>query len=113
MRKSFLTTLMAASVMLSTAPAWAGDPLPAAPAVEAGRGEPITLNGARQAVRHWLDESGQRLLRPGTSEFDRNGNVAVEVVSIQGTPVYHLLVDGRTGQLSDQRSGKILATTNS
>ncbi len=43
-----------------------------------------------------LLESGQRTVRVGHAEFDTAGNVVVEVVTIQGVPLRHVLVNGKT-----------------
>jgi hypothetical protein len=55
-----------------------------------------TLTSAKQAVTRWLADRGERQLRAGSAAFDGNGNIAVEVVDIQGLPVRHFTVDGRT-----------------
>jgi len=55
-----------------------------------------TLTSAQQAVTRWLADNGQRQLRAGSAAFDGNGNIAVEVVNIQGLPVRHYVVDGKT-----------------
>jgi len=55
-----------------------------------------TLTSAKQAVTRWLADNGERQLRAGRAEFDGNGNIAVEVVTLQGLPVRHFTVDGKT-----------------
>src|SRR6185312_6459877 len=62
---------------------------------EAGETQP-TLTGAKQAVTRWLADNGERQFRAGRAEFDANGNMAVEVVTLQGIPVRHVTVDGKT-----------------
>ena len=63
--------------------------------VDAGDAQP-TLAGAKQAVTRWLADHGERQLRTGRAEFDGDGNIAVEIVTIQGIPVRHVTVDGKT-----------------
>jgi hypothetical protein len=63
--------------------------------VDAGDAQP-TLTGAKQAVTRWLADNGERQLRTGRAEFDSDGDIAVEVVTIQGIPVRHVTVDGKT-----------------
>jgi len=62
---------------------------------DAGVQQP-TLSSAKQAVTRWLADNGERQLRAGRAEFDGNGNIAVEVVTLQGIPVRHFTVDGKT-----------------
>jgi len=72
--------------------------------------QPLTLTGARHIVAQRLAELGQTGLRPGTAQFDRDGNVAVEIVNVSGLPVRHVLVDAKSGQVTDARTGAPLAT---
>ena len=69
-------------------------------------GQPVTLTGAKQLVTRWLDEKGERQLRVGRAEFDRDGNVAIEVVSPQGIAVRHMLVDAKSGQVAVAQTRK-------
>jgi hypothetical protein len=62
---------------------------------DAGTAQP-TLTSAKQAVTRWLADNGERQLRAGRAEFNGDGNVAVEVVTLQGIPVQHFIVDGKT-----------------
>jgi len=62
---------------------------------DAGVQQP-TLMSAKQAVTRWLADNGERTLRAGRAEFDGNGNIAVEVVTLQGIPVRHFTVNGKT-----------------
>lgn len=62
---------------------------------DAGIQQP-TLTGAKQAVTQWLADNGDRQLRAGRAEFDGSGNIAVEIVTLQGVPVRHVTVDGQT-----------------
>jgi hypothetical protein len=64
----------------------------------------LTLSDAKALVAHSLLDSGQRMVRVGHAEFDADGNVLVEVVTIQGLPIRHVLVDGKTHQLAAVKS---------
>ena len=72
---------------------------------EGSVGAPLTLTGAKQTVSRLLNESGQIHLRVGRAEFDRDGNVAVEIVSLQGVPMRHVVVDAKSGVVADARTG--------
>jgi hypothetical protein len=67
---------------------------------DAGQVQPPTLMSAKQAVTRWLADSGERQLRAGSAAFDGNGNISVEVVNVQGVPVRHFVVDGRTRSIA-------------
>ena len=69
-------------------------------------GQPLTLARARQLVAQRLADNGERQLRVGRVEFDRDGNVAVEVVSIQGIAMRHVVVDAKTGQVAAAQPAK-------
>jgi hypothetical protein len=71
--------------------------------------DPLTLMGAKKIVANRLTELGKTDLRPGRAEFDKDGNVAVEIVNIQGLPVLHVRVDAKSGQVTDARKGTPLA----
>ena len=60
----------------------------------------LTLSDAKALVARSLLDSGQRMVRVGHAEFDSEGNVLVEVVTIQGLPIRHVLIDGKTHQLA-------------
>jgi hypothetical protein len=59
----------------------------------------LTLGDAKALVARSLLESGQRMVRVGHAEFDGNGNVVVELVTQEGIPFRHVLVDGKTHEL--------------
>jgi hypothetical protein len=59
----------------------------------------LTLSDAKALVARSLLESGQRMVRVGHAEFDGNGNVVVELVTQEGLPFRHVLVDGKTHEL--------------
>ena len=61
---------------------------------------PLTLTGAKQIVSQSFQDSGQHQFRAGRAEFDGNGNVLVEIVSLQGVAYGHVLVDGQTHRLA-------------
>jgi hypothetical protein len=71
---------------------------------ESDLGAPLTLANAKQAVSRMLADNGQRTLRAGRAEFDRDGNVTVEVVTLQGLAVSHVIVDAKTGLVADART---------
>jgi hypothetical protein len=83
--------LLAGLLLLAPALAWA-DPVRIA---DAGNAQP-TLTSAKQAVTRWLADNGERQLHAGRAEFDGNGNITVEVVTIQGIAVRHVTVDGKS-----------------
>lgn len=97
MRIEYLVVL--SSLFLTPFPATAAESHPVQ-VVEAAQAGPLTLTGAKQLVSRSLLESGQRMVRVGRAEFDGNGNVLVEIVTIQGVPFRHVLVDGTTRQLA-------------
>lgn len=70
---------------------------------------PLTLTGAKKLVAKILADNGENQLRPGGAKFDRDGNVAVEVVTIQGIAVRHVVVDAKTGGVAYAGTGAPLA----
>jgi hypothetical protein len=88
-----LSSIVLAAVLLFASAGLAAEPIRIA---DAGSIQPPTLTSAKQAVTRWLVDNGERQLRAGSAEFDGNGNIAVEVVNIQGLPVRHFVVDGKT-----------------
>ena len=89
-----LSSIVLAGVLLLASSALAAaEPIRIA---DAGSAQAPTLSSAKQAVTRWLADNGERQLRAGSAEFDGNGNIAVEVVNIQGLPVRHFVVDGKT-----------------
>jgi hypothetical protein len=88
--------LLGAALLVSSAAVRAESParLPG----EAGAAT-LTLTGAKRIVQKSLEESGERKFRTGHAEFDSRGNVLVEIVSLEGLPYRHVLVDGSTGRL--------------
>lgn len=83
--------LLAGLLLLAPALAAAG-PVRVA---DAGDSQP-TLTSAKQAVTRWLADNGERQLHAGRAEFDGNGNITVEVVTLQGLAVRHVTVDGKS-----------------
>ena len=59
----------------------------------------LTITEAKSVVARQLLASGQRMVRVGAAEFDANGNVVVQLVTQEGLPFRHVLVDGRTHAL--------------
>lgn len=73
-------------------------------------GQPLTLTGARHIVADRLTAMGQRNLRPGRAEFGDDGNVVVEIVTFPaGLPVRKVIVDAKSGQVTDARTGTPIA----
>jgi hypothetical protein len=62
---------------------------------DAGNAQP-TLTSAKQTVTRWLADHGERQLHAGRAAFDGNGNITVEVVTVQGIAVRHVMVDGKS-----------------
>ena len=89
---SRIAPILLAGLLLLVPALAAADPVGIA---DAGDAQP-TLTSAKQAVTRWLSDNGERQLRAGRAEFDGGGNIAVEVVTLQGIPVRHLTVDGKT-----------------
>jgi hypothetical protein len=108
-KMNFVTSLIAAAALLAPLSP-AVDARAGAPAIlaEDGLGAPLTLTGAKQAVSRYLDESGQHQLRVGNAAFNRDGNIAVDIVSLQGIPVRHVVVDAKSGAVADARTGATL-----
>ncbi|HLG87254.1 MAG TPA: hypothetical protein VKZ79_08660 [Alphaproteobacteria bacterium] len=79
---------------------------PSTPVVSAAENsaQPLTLTGAKHIVADQLAEMGQAGLRPGHAEFDKDGNVSVDIVDISGLTVRHVLVDAKSGQVTDART---------
>lgn len=90
-----LSSIFAAAVLLTFG--WAdAAPATAPQTIERTEDGPLTLTRARQIVDRSLRDHGERMLRAGRSEFVGNGDVRVEIVSLQGVPYRTVIVDGRT-----------------
>ena len=70
-----------------------------APQVIADAAGSLTIAEAKTVVARSLLASGQRMVRVGNAEFDGNGNVVVQLVTQEGLPFRHVLVDGKTHTL--------------
>src|SRR6185312_2267665 len=70
-----------------------------APQIVAEDSGALTITEAKSVVARSLLASGQRMIRVGKAEFDANGNVVVELVTQEGLPFRHVLVDSRTHAL--------------
>jgi hypothetical protein len=100
----FPTLVAAAFAVCITSAAYAA---PAANEIAAELGQPLTLDSAKQMVAEKLAEAGQRTVRPGRAKFDADGNVVVEVVTLQGElPVTHMIVHANNGMVTDAASAK-------
>jgi len=71
--------------------------------------ETLTLSGAKQIVTHRLAELGKTNLRAGRAEFAKDGNVSVEILTLQGITVDHVRVDAKSGQVTNAHTGAPLA----
>lgn len=85
------------SVLAVSAAAHGAEPNVSRIAAEASA--PLTLTSAKQIVDQSLKDNGERQFRAGRAEFDGQGNVLVEIVSFEGLPYRHVLVDAHTHQL--------------
>jgi len=99
----FPTLVAAAFAVCITGAAYAA---PAPNEVAAELGQTLTLGSAKQMVADQLKASGQSTMRPGRAEFDAEGNVKVEIVTLQGLPVSHVLVHANDGKITDAASTK-------
>jgi hypothetical protein len=90
--------LLGATLLVAATAATAAEQRPF-PIIQGDFQSPLTLVAAQRIVTQSFLSSGRRGLRAGRAEFDGNGNVLVEVVSIQGLPFGHVLVDGQTRQV--------------
>jgi hypothetical protein len=70
-----------------------------APQIVAEESGALTITEAKTVVARQLLASGQRMVRVGKAEFDGNGNVVVQLVTQEGLPFRHVVVDGRTHAL--------------
>jgi maltose-binding protein MalE len=68
-------------------------------------GKPLTITAAKNQVTSWLSATGHSVLHVGQAEFDRQGNVKVEIDNPTGTPYTHVLVHAVDGMITDARSG--------
>jgi hypothetical protein len=73
----------------------------AAATEDAGR---LTLTEAKAVVSRALLDNGQRMARVDHADYAGNGNVVVDVVTTQGIPLRHVLVDGKTHQIAAPKS---------
>jgi hypothetical protein len=64
----------------------------------------LTIAEAKTVVARALLASGQRMVRVGGAEFDGKGNVVVQLISQEGLPFRHVVVDGRTHELVDAQN---------
>jgi len=69
------------------------------PQIVAEESGALTITEAKTVVARQLLASGQRMVRVGKAEFDGNGNVVVQLVTQEGLPFRHVVVDGRTHAL--------------
>ncbi len=99
----FPTVVAAAFAVFITTAAYAA---PATSEVTTQLGQSLTLGSAKQMVADKLKAAGQTTMRPGSAEFDADGNVKVEIVNIQGLPVSHVLVHANNGQITDAAATK-------
>jgi hypothetical protein len=91
--------LLVGSLLFAPALAIAA-PDPAPQVVEGNQTGPLTLTEAKQIVAKSLEASGQTRNHVGKAEFVGNGNVAVQVLSMENMPLRQVVVDGTTRQLA-------------
>jgi len=99
-----LSSIALAAVLLllpATGALAAAEPIRIADAVQSP-----TLASAKQAISRWLADAGERQLSVGSAAFDGNGNISVEVVNIEGIPVRHFIIDGRTHAVAVAQAAK-------
>jgi hypothetical protein len=70
-----------------------------APGIVSENSGALTITEAKSVVARSLLASGQRMVRVGGAEFDGKGNVVVQLVTQEGLPFRHVLVDGKTHEL--------------
>ena len=99
----FPTLIAAAFAVCITTAAYAA---PATNEMAAELGQTLTLGSAKQMVADRLKAAGQSTMRPGSAEFDADGNVKVEIVNLQGLPVSHVVVHANNGMITDAASAK-------
>jgi hypothetical protein len=99
----FPTLVAAAFAVCITSAAYAA---PATNEMAADLGQTLTLGSAKQMVADKLKTAGQTSMRPGTAEFDANGDVRVEIVNLQGLAVSHVVVHANNGMITDAASAK-------
>jgi hypothetical protein len=102
-------TLVAATFAVALSAIAYADAAPAVAQMTGVAGETLTLTSAKQLVSQKLAAEGKRNLRPGSATFDGDGNVAVEIVTLQGLPVSHVVVRADNGMITDARTGKTAA----
>lgn len=69
--------------------------------VAADEAGPLTIAEAKALVARSLLEHGQRMVRVSGADFDGKGNVVVQLVSQEGMPFRHVVVDGKTHAIVD------------
>ena len=69
------------------------------PQIVADETAALTITEAKAVVSRSLLASGQRMVRVGGAEFDGKGNVVVQLITQEGLPFRHVLVDGKTHEL--------------
>ena len=94
-------TLVAASFAVIITTAAYAHAAPAVTEIAGDVGQTLTLGGAKQMVAAKLAADGQRTVRPGRAEFDGEGNVKVEIVTLQGLPISHVIVHAVSGMITD------------
>ena len=71
---------------------------------DAEAGSTLTLSDAKHLVAQVLSDNGERTLRVGRAEFDGSGNVTVEIATLQGITVRHVIVDAKSRLVADART---------
>jgi hypothetical protein len=79
---------------------------PATTEMASDLGQTLTLSSAKKMVSDKLAAAGQRSMRPGTAEFDSDGNVHVDIVNQVGLTVSHVVVHANDGMITDANVAK-------
>ena len=91
--------LLLSTFLISPAVATPSHAIAAEAQVIAEEASALTITEAKTVVSRQLLASGQRMVRVGSAQFDAQGNVVVQLVTQEGLPFRHVVVDGKTHEL--------------
>lgn len=107
MNRVLIAAIASTALVLGADAAFAASPTSMLIADEPAK--PLTLASAKASVTSWIASVGRgNALRAGKAVFDGAGNVNVELVSIEGLPLGHVLVHATDGRITDARTGAVL-----